>query len=114
MASNACEESAEILALDRRRTLRITRSAFRIFLQPDWQNQQWLFQRSNHCANSSPSTQVGAQNKDFGAVLQMDLTRSLVPLVAKATSPSVLCEAQILVLHIKNISQQKYSSGAPT
>ena len=43
--------------------------------------------------------------------LQMDLTRSLVPLVAQATSPSVLCEAQILVLHIKNISQQNYSSS---
>ena len=29
----------------------------------------------NHGAYSNPGTQVGAQNKDIGAVLQTDLTR---------------------------------------
>ena len=33
--------------------------------------------------NSNPGTQVGAQNKDFGAVSQIDLTGSLVPSVVQ-------------------------------
>ena len=35
--------SAEILVLDHRWTLRITRGAFQIFLQPYWPNQKWFF-----------------------------------------------------------------------
>ena len=35
---------------------------------------------ANHGAYSNPGTQVRAQNKDFGAFAQTDLTRSLAPL----------------------------------
>ena len=35
---------------------------------------------ANHGAYSNPGTQVRAQNKDFGAFSQTDLTRSLAPL----------------------------------
>ena len=37
-------------------------------------NRQCLFWQANHCTWSNPGTQVGPQNKDFGAVLQTDLT----------------------------------------
>ena len=36
-------------------------------------NPQWLFQQANHGVYSNPGTQLMAQNKDFGAVLQTDL-----------------------------------------
>ena len=35
---------------------------------------------------SNPGSQVGAQNKDFGAVSQLDLSRSLVPSVEQTSS----------------------------
>ena len=35
---------------------------------------------ANHGAYSNPGTQVRAQNKDFGAFSQTDVTRSLAPL----------------------------------
>ena len=38
-------------------------------------NRQCLFWQANHGTWSNPGTQVGPQNKDFGAVLQTDLTR---------------------------------------
>ena len=35
----------------------------------------WIFWGANHGAYSNPGTQVEAQDKDLGGVLQMDLTR---------------------------------------
>ena len=40
---------------------------------------------ANHGARSNSGTQVGTQCKDFGAVSQTNLTRSLVPTAAQAT-----------------------------
>ena len=52
------------------------------FLSTWLANQQGLLQQTNHSRYPNRSTQVSALNKDFGAVLQKDLTRSLVPAVA--------------------------------
>ena len=38
-------------------------------------NGQWYLKQANHGTYSNPSTQVGTQDKDFGAVSQRDLTR---------------------------------------
>ena len=54
------------------------------FLSTWLANQQGLLQQTNHSRYPNRSTQVSALNKDFGAVLQKDLTRSLVPAVAPA------------------------------
>ena len=35
-------------------------------------DRQWPYQQANHSAYSNPGTQVGTQNKDFGAVSQTD------------------------------------------
>ena len=47
---------------------------------PQWTGSDWL---ANHGTYSNPGTQVKAKNKDFSAVLWMDLTTSLVPSVAQ-------------------------------
>ena len=48
------------------------------------------------------NTRVGAQNQDFGAVSQTDLTRSLDPSVAQARSNLVFCLFDFLLLfHVK-------------
>ena len=54
------------------------------FLSTWLANQQGLLQQTNHSRYPNRSTQVSTLNKDFGAVLQKDLTRSLVPAVAPA------------------------------
>jgi len=54
-------------------------NSFRISLQPDWQ-----IDNVNHGGYSNPGVQMRAQDKDFGAVLQMDLTRSFVLSAAQA------------------------------
>ena len=41
-------------------------------------NPQWPFLLGQHAAYSNADIPVGAENKDFSAVSQMDLTRSLV------------------------------------
>ena len=51
-----------------------TRNTFRIFLQPDWQIDDIVFEQANHGTYSNPGTQLEAQNKDFCAVLQTDIT----------------------------------------
>ena len=38
---------------------------------------------------------MGAQNKDFGAVSQLDLSRSLVPSVEQTSSPQLIIESVI-------------------
>ena len=54
-------------------------------------NGQWYLKQANHGTYSNPGTLVGAggggggvRNKDFGTVLQTDLTRNLVPSSAQA------------------------------
>ena len=47
-------------------------------------NGQWYLKQANHGTYSNPGTHVGGRNKDFGTVLQTDLTRSLVPSSAQA------------------------------
>ena len=42
-------------------------------------------QQANHGSYWNPGTQVGAKNMDFSTVLQMDLTRSLVPSVVQGS-----------------------------
>ena len=48
-----------------------------------------------HETCSNPCSQVGAQNKDFGAVSQLDLSRSLVPSVEQTSSPQLIIESVI-------------------
>ena len=43
--------------------------------QRNQQKRQWLFFQANHSAYSNPGTQERAQNKDYSAVSQTDLTR---------------------------------------
>ena len=59
------------------RIQQIIGSSFQISFHPDWQIHKGFFKQANHGAYSNPGTQMGAQNKDFGAVLQTDLTRVL-------------------------------------
>ena len=54
-------------------------NASRIFLQPDWQIDNGIFNRP---IKSNPGTQVMAQNKDFCAVLQTDLVPSVAQVVS--------------------------------
>ena len=63
------------------------------FLSSWLANQQWYFQQSNHGMYSNPGTQVGAENRDFGAVLQMDLTR-----VSFVCGALMIWEARIIAL----------------
>ena len=51
-----------------------TRNTFRIFLQPDRQIDDIVFEQANRGTYSNPGTQLEAQNKDFCAVLQTDIT----------------------------------------
>ena len=44
-------------------------------LHPDRKIDNGFFKQANHGTYSNPSTQVGTQDKDFGAVSQRDLTR---------------------------------------
>ena len=67
--------SADILVLVPQRTQRITESAFQISFHPDWQIDNGFFKRPIMARTSIPGTQVEAQNKDFSAVSQTDLTR---------------------------------------
>ena len=68
----------------------ITRKMFRIsFNQINIINGQWYLKQANHGTYSNPGTLVGGgggggRNKDFGPVLQTDLTRNLVPSSAQA------------------------------
>ena len=62
-----------------------------ISLQPDWQIGNGIFNRPIKGLYSNPGAQVGTYNKDFDTVLQTDLTRSLVPLVAQANQ---ICDLQ--------------------
>ena len=48
-----------------------------------------------HETCSNPCSQVGAQNKDFGAVSQLDLSRSLVPSVEQTSSLQLIIESVI-------------------
>ena len=41
---------------------------------PDNSLNNHLFEKANHGAYSNPGTQLGVQNKDFGAASQTDLT----------------------------------------
>ena len=64
----------------------MTRNAFRFSLQVDWQIDNSFFKRPIIARTQiRPGTQLRSRNKDFGAVSQIDLTRSLVPSVAQAT-----------------------------
>ena len=60
-----------------------TKDAFQIFLQPDLQMSNDIFNRPS-MTHTQILLQRGAQNKDFSTVSQMDSTRSLVPSVAQA------------------------------
>ena len=73
-------------------------------------DRQWPYQQANHSAYSNPGTQVGTQNKDFGAVSQTDLTRSSFPSVVQAIGnepfppliclgalPNLYCEMSLLL-----------------
>ena len=63
-----------MLVLGPQRTKRITGNTLRISLQPDWQiDNNFLTGQSG--TYSDPGTQVGAGNKDFGAVSPKDSTR---------------------------------------
>ena len=56
---------------------------FKFFLQRDWQIDNGFFNTPLMVRTQNPGTQVGTQNKYFGAVSQKNLTRSLVPSVAQ-------------------------------
>ena len=47
--------------------------------------------------DTNPGTQVGAQNKDFGTVLQTDLTIALVPSVAHGRGGMMLSKYRELI-----------------
>ena len=47
--------------------------------------------------DTNPCTQVGAQNKDFGTVLQTDLTIGLVPSVAQGRGGMMLSKYRELI-----------------
>lgn len=46
-----------------------------------------IFKQAKHGAQLNPGAQVGSQNKDFGAVLQTDLTRVLIRLWRRLDVP---------------------------
>lgn len=77
MASNACKEAPRFLLWTADGLYELLEVRFKFSKSANWQNQQWLFQQSNHCANSTPvtGTQAGAQSKDFNAVSETDLAR---------------------------------------
>ena len=52
-------------------------------------------EQATHETCSNPCSQVGAQNKDFGAVSQLDLSRSLVPSVEQTSSLQLIIESVI-------------------
>lgn len=64
----------------------ITGRAFWIYIKLNGQMNNGF--SNNHDVYSNPGKQLGAQNRDFGACLQMELTRGLVSSVAYATSHS--------------------------
>ena len=88
--SSVCQLAPISLFWASQQTQQITGNAFWISLQPDWQIDNGIFEQANHSVYSIPGTQVRAQSKGFGAVSQMDSTRSLVPSVAQASFSLVL------------------------
>ena len=60
---------------------------------PQWTGSDWL---ANHSKYKKPGTQVKAKNKDFSAVLQTDLTTSLVPSVSQ-----VICACNVVFYNAK-------------
>ena len=73
----------EILVLGTQWTQQISKSVFPISSPLDQG-------KANHWVYSNPGTQVGAQNKDFGAVLQTALTRVKFHLWRRFTSLQIL------------------------
>ena len=66
-----CVSSTNILFLGLQQTQQISRSTFHISFHLDWQIDIGIFNR----LLKHGGTLVGARNKDFGAVSQMNLTR---------------------------------------
>ena len=77
-------------------------------------DRQWSYQQANHSAHSNPGTQMGTQNKDFGAVSQTDLTRSSFPSVVQATGnepfPPLIClgATKFVLLNVSTLIQTIY------
>ena len=87
--------------LDLQWSQQISGSAFWISLQTDWSIKQYfLTGQYNHGRYSNPTTQLGAQNKDFGPGSQTDLT---------SYSDSFVCGTGFFVIdhNISNISVER-------
>lgn len=79
LISNVCKAALRCFFWGDQQTQLITRKAFWISFQPDWQ-----IAHVNHGMYSNPSTHVAVQKKDIGTVWQTDLNKSLVLSVAQA------------------------------
>ena len=70
LVSDVCEISPRyILVVGPQRTQRITGGPFGISFITDWQINNVFFSQANHAPYSNLGTQLGAKNKDLGAVL---------------------------------------------
>ena len=69
---NVFEAVTEILVPDPQRTQRLPEIRFEFHFNLIGKSTMACFGKANHGAYSNPGTQVGAQNKDFGAVSQTD------------------------------------------
>ena len=74
---NVCEVAPKSLFGAPNGTQPITGNGFRISFHPDWPVDNGFLTGQWRGAYSNPGTQVGAENKDFGAVSQTDLVSSL-------------------------------------
>ena len=91
LVSNICE--AAMISLFRAPTQQIVvlnkLPAFWVSLQHDWQMDYGVFNSPVLACTQTLIYTRGAQNYDFAAVLQTDLTKSLVPSVAQANIKGV-------------------------